>query len=84
MANNSQTLLREIEAFIAATGMGESYFGKRAVNNSELVPRLRRSGRVWPETEERVRGFMRDHLPTPVQPHAEPQAPAPKRAGGSA
>jgi len=51
-------LLAEIEAFLADTGMGESYFGKRAANNSEIVARLRAGKRVWPETETRVRAYI--------------------------
>jgi hypothetical protein len=51
-------LLAEIEAFLAQKGMGESYFGKKATGNSEIVARLRNGGRVWPETEERVRTFI--------------------------
>lgn len=39
--------------------MAETYFGKRAVGNSELVSRLRGGGRVWPETEEKARAFMK-------------------------
>lgn len=52
-------LLSEIEAFLAETGMGASYFGRQSAGNTELVPRLRNGGRVWPETERRVRSFMR-------------------------
>ena len=51
-------LLDEIEAFLSETGMGPSYFGKQAVRNSEIVSRLRAGGRVWPETEAQLRGFM--------------------------
>ncbi|MEO1949273.1 hypothetical protein [Thioclava sp.] len=40
--------------------MAETYFGKRAVGNSELVSRLRGGGRVWPETEEKARAFMKE------------------------
>ena len=58
MMNPHKKLLCEIDAFIAASGMGESYFGKAAVNNSELVSRLRNGGRVWPETAQRVRDFI--------------------------
>lgn len=61
MANPKSSLLSEIEAFLAETGMGESYFGKRAVGNSELVSRLRKNGRVWPETAERARDFMKEN-----------------------
>jgi hypothetical protein len=53
-----QILLRDIEAFLAATGMGASYFGKRATGNSELVGRLRDGRPILTETERRVRDFM--------------------------
>jgi hypothetical protein len=52
-------LLDEIEAFLSETGMGESYFGKRATGNSELVFRLRDGKRVWPETAAKVRCFIK-------------------------
>lgn len=51
-------LLGEIDAFLAETGMGESYFGKAAVGNSEVVARLRRGRKVWPDTEARLRSFI--------------------------
>lgn len=61
MAQAHETvLLSDIDTFLSETGMGESYFGKKSVGNSELVPRLRKGGRVWPDTEERVRRFMAD------------------------
>jgi hypothetical protein len=54
----NHTLLTDIEAFLTASGMGPSYFGKCAVGNSELVARLRGGGRVWPETAEAIRAFI--------------------------
>ena len=51
-------LLADIEAFLTATRMGASYFGKKATGNSEMVARLRNGGRVWPETEQLARDFM--------------------------
>lgn len=54
-------LLHKIDAFLTATGMGDTYFGKKVVGNSELVKRLRANGRVWPETEQRVRDFIDLH-----------------------
>lgn len=59
MAPINEKLLLEIEAFLADSGMGESYFGKKAAGNSELVARLRLNGRVWPETAARVRSFIK-------------------------
>lgn len=52
------SLLSEIEDFLAETGMGPSYFGKQAVKNSEIVNRLRAGRRIWPETETQIRDFM--------------------------
>lgn len=51
-------LLSEIDAFLSKTGMSPTYFGKAAVGNSELVRRLRGGGRVWPETEAKIRSFI--------------------------
>jgi hypothetical protein len=58
MRTHSQPLLTEIEAFLAEYPMGESHFGKVAAKNSELIKRLRRGGRVWPETDMAVRAFI--------------------------
>jgi hypothetical protein len=55
---NKSHLLTDIEAFLAKTKMGHAYFGKVAAGNSELVSRLRGGGRVWPETEMKVRAYM--------------------------
>ena len=52
-------LLAKIEAFLAANPMGESYFGKKSVGNSELLPRLRAGRFVSPVTEKRVKDFIR-------------------------
>jgi len=57
MAANS--LLDDIDAFLSETGMGASYFGKVAAGNSEIVHRLRKGKRVWPETETKVRAFIK-------------------------
>lgn len=57
------TLLSDIEEFLNETGMTEAQFC-RAVGNGRLFDRLRRigkrgkPGRLWPETEAEVRGFM--------------------------
>lgn len=58
MTKTPPTLLQEIEEFLDETGMGASYFGKKSIGNSELVTRLRGGGRVWPDTEEKVRSFI--------------------------
>ena len=55
----TERLLSDVTDFLAETGMGASYFGKISSGNSELVSRLKRGGRVWPDTEKKVRSFMR-------------------------
>lgn len=54
----TKPLLDKIEAFLLETKMGHAYFGKASVGNSELVRRLRDGGRVWPETDVKIRAFM--------------------------
>src|SRR5690349_2179343 len=56
-AGNDQ-LLDEISAFCRASGMAESTFGRRAVNDGKFVARLRFGGRVTTQTAERVRSFI--------------------------
>jgi len=66
MDTRTASLLTEIEAFLTETQMSPSYFGKRAVGNSELVVRLRAgttpAGKgviVRPETAAKLRDFIR-------------------------
>lgn len=51
-------LISEIDAFLAEFRLSEYRFGLLAVNNGRLVERLRGGGRIWPETEEKVRKFI--------------------------
>ncbi|HUG75960.1 MAG TPA: hypothetical protein VML57_00565 [Burkholderiales bacterium] len=53
-----QTLLGSISDFCRRTGMAESTFGRRAVNDGKFVARLRDGARVTPETLQRVNQFM--------------------------
>lgn len=53
-------LLSEIEEFMRAEKIGEHRFGILAANNGRLVERLRAGGRVWPDTEDQIRSYMRD------------------------
>lgn len=60
IADMQKDLLIEIDAFLEAEGIGDHRFGFLAVGNGRLVDRLRSGGRVWPETEEKVRAFIAD------------------------
>src|SRR5919205_4298731 len=55
------TLLGSISDFCRRTGMAESTFGRRAVNDGKFVARLRDGARVTPETLSRVNDFMTKH-----------------------
>lgn len=62
------TLLAEIEAFLAETGMPDARFGKRSVDNAVLVRRLRNGSDVMPKTAARVRQYIAAERanPTPI------------------
>ena len=55
---NAQSLLNQVSDFCRQTGMAESTFGRRAVNDGKFVSRLRMGGRITLETVERVSNFM--------------------------
>jgi len=76
------TLVADIDAFLRESGMGESYFGKRACGNSEVVKRLRDGGRVWPETEEKIRTFMASHAAPLRRGLCEAEGSLPAEEGG--
>ncbi|MDR6292336.1 hypothetical protein E9232_004876 [Inquilinus ginsengisoli] len=51
-------LLKEIDAFLAATCMKETTFGRKVVNDGKFVPRLRAGGDVGTRVAARVREFI--------------------------
>jgi hypothetical protein len=55
------TLLESIADFCRTSGVAESTFGRRAVNDGKLVSRLREGARIKPETLARLHAFMRLH-----------------------
>jgi hypothetical protein len=61
MQASGGTLLGSISDFCRRTGMAESTFGRRAVNDGKFVARLRDGARVTPETLQRVNTFMQRH-----------------------
>lgn len=36
--------------------------GEKALGNSDVVARLRNGGKIWPDTEKRLRHFMRQFV----------------------
>jgi hypothetical protein len=55
---NAQELLQEISDYCRHTGLAESTFGRRAVNDGKLTTRLRNGGRVTTDTLDRIRTFI--------------------------
>src|SRR5262245_62786915 len=55
---NAQELLQEISDYCRNTGLAESTFGRRAVNDGKLTARLRNGGRITTDTLDRIRTFM--------------------------
>src|ERR1700682_5799437 len=64
---NAQQLLTEISDYCRRTGLAESTFGRRAVNDGKLAARLRNGGRITTETVERVRAFIAGHQGEPAR-----------------
>ena len=58
---NAQQLLQEISDYCRHTGLAESTFGRRAVNDGKLTTRLRNGGRITTDTLDRIHGFMAAH-----------------------
>jgi len=71
IAELGSTLLDSISAFCRDSGIAESTFGRRAVNDGKFVARLRDGARITPETLERVSSFLEQHGAT--APAAPPE-----------
>src|SRR6266699_6918498 len=95
-AMKAQELLQQIAEYCRHTGLAESTFGRRAVNDGKLAARLRNGGRITTETLDRIRAFMETNRmaaagrPTiierprehrPVESHAPAPAPIARPAG---
>jgi hypothetical protein len=65
---NAQQLLQEISNYCRQTGLAESTFGRRAVNDGKLAARLRNGGRITTDTLDRIHGFMATHPPQGPRP----------------
>src|ERR1700721_1486943 len=74
---NAQQLLQEISDYCRQTGLAESTFGRRAVNDGKLANRLRNGGRITTDTLDRIRAFMTDNRSeAAARPALIPRAPA--------
>src|SRR6202161_3205268 len=65
---NAQQLLQEISDYCRQTGLAESTFGRRAVNDGKLTARLRNGGPITTYTLDRLHGFITGHPPLGPRP----------------
>ena len=63
-----EKLIEEIDRFVARTGVAESRLGMEAVGNPSFVLRLRKGKRIWLDTADKVRAYMRDYRPPKKNP----------------
>ena len=75
---NAQELLQEISDYCRQTGLAESTFGRRAVNDGKLASRLRNGGRITTETLDRIRAFMASNRDRGAARRARPSSSAPR------
>jgi len=61
---NAQQILREIADYCRRSGLAESTFGRRAVNDGKLAARLRGGGRITTDTLDRIHTFIADNPTT--------------------
>lgn len=61
---DNDSIIREVEGFIAKTGMAESTLGRKALNDGKAIARLREGKRMWPETIEKLRAFIAAETPS--------------------
>ena len=59
--NESESLIAEVEEFCRRTGVAETTFGRRAVNDGKFVRRVRGGGGITARTAARVRTFISEH-----------------------
>src|SRR5262249_39009517 len=71
----NDAILREISDFCRDTGLAESTFGRRAVNDGKLASRLRNGGRITTDTLDRIRAFMAENR----RPGADRRSPVIER-----
>ena len=62
MNNQANTLLSDIENFIARHGMAESTFGRNAIGDWKLISTLRAGRDLRTSTVERIRAFMNSYV----------------------
>lgn len=66
-----EPIIAEIEDYCRESGMAESTFGRRAVNDGKFVSRIRGGGGMTTRTLARVRRFIGEHAKPADKPAAD-------------
>jgi hypothetical protein len=69
-------IIGDVEIYLARTGMAETTFGRKALNDGKAIKRLRAGKRMWPETVQKLRSFMAENPPPPAPAAAAPSPEA--------
>jgi hypothetical protein len=83
VGGTSEEILGEIREFCRATQTAESTFGRLVVNDGKLVSRLRDGAKITTGTLDKVRAYLTEHRPMPVNGNGA-AVPAAHAANGSA
>ena len=74
------SLIDEVDAFLKRWDMAPVTFGRKAMSDPHFVGQLRDGRRLWPETEAKVRKFMREYMPVQAGKRRGATPPATDRA----
>src|SRR5919201_4696156 len=65
-APTAEQILGDIREFCRQTQTAESTFGRLVVNDGKLVSRLRDGARITTGTLDKVRAYLAEHQPAPI------------------
>lgn len=72
------TLLDDLTAFVAESGLSKHRAGIILANNGRLIDRLEEGGRIWPDTEQKIRDALAaERQARKLVSHPSPSAAAP-------
>lgn len=57
--SETQNLINDVEAYLEKWSVSPTAFGDAALGDRHFVRQLRSGRRCWPETESKVREYMR-------------------------
>lgn len=66
MKSTLDKLTEEVDAFLRATGMPKTNFGRAVANDPRLVSRLRQGSDVTTTTADRIRRYMSEYASSEV------------------